>query len=83
MHDLTRERPNMRGSNFNQAGKQYSESETKQLWQQAPKLISTGLGSASRAPKRKPTLTFFSSKCFQIMPFADGLRIAHSFGKLA
>ena len=35
------------------------------------------------APKRKPTLTFFSSECFQIMPFADGLRIAHSFGKLA
>jgi hypothetical protein len=22
-------------------------------------------------------------KCFQIMPFADALRIAHSFGKLA
>src|SRR5207245_2509633 len=61
---------------FNEAGKQYSENETKRLWQQAPRLISAGLGSASRAPKRKPTLTFFSSKCFQIMPFADGLRIA-------
>jgi hypothetical protein len=46
-------------------------------------LSSLQLGSATRAPKRKPTLTFFSSECFQIMPFADRLRIAHSFGKLA
>jgi hypothetical protein len=43
----------------------------------------SGLGDANQAPKRKPTLTFFSSECFQIMPFADGLRIAHSFRKLA
>jgi hypothetical protein len=35
------------------------------------------------APKREPTLAFFSSECFQVMPFADGLRIAHSFGELA
>ena len=68
---------------FNEAGEQYSENETKELWQQAPRLISAGLGSTSRAPKHKPTLTFFSSKCFQIMPFADGLRIAHSFGEFA
>ena len=68
---------------FNEAGQQYPENETKQLWQQASKLISAGLGSANRAPKRKPTLTFFSSKCFQIVPFADGLRIAHSFGEFA
>ena len=40
---------------------EYSENEAKQLWQ-APKLISAALGSASRAPKRKPTLTFLSSK---------------------
>ena len=38
-----------------------------------------GLRGANRAPKRKPTLAFFSSECFQIMPFADGLRIADSF----
>jgi hypothetical protein len=68
---------------FNQAAKQYCEDETKQLWQQASKLISEGLASTGRAPKRKPTLTFFSSKCFQIVPFAYGLRITHSFGKLA
>jgi hypothetical protein len=83
MRDLTREKTEHARVEFNQGGKQYSENETKQLWQQAPTLISAGLGSASRAPKRKPTLTFFSSKCFQIMSFADGLRIAHSFGKLA
>ena len=68
---------------FNEAGKQYSENETKQLGQQAPRLISAGLGSANEAPKRKPTLAFFSSQRFQIMPFADGLRIAHSFGEFA
>ena len=65
------------------AAKRYSENQTKQLRQQAPKLISAELASANEAPKRKPTLTFFSSKCFQIVPFADGLRIAHSFRELA
>jgi len=53
------------------------ERQTKQLWQHAR------LGSANGAPKRKPTLAFFSSKCFRLMPFADDLRIARSFGKLA
>jgi hypothetical protein len=41
------------------------------------------LGGANRAPKRKPTLAFLSSQRFQVMPFADGLRIAHSFGEFA
>jgi hypothetical protein len=40
--DLTRKRSKVRGSDSIRLPKQYSENETKQLWQQAPKLISAG-----------------------------------------
>jgi len=36
-----------------------------------------------RTPNFEPGHTFFSSKRFQVVPFADGLRIAHSFGEFA
>src|ERR1700732_2949119 len=36
-----------------------------------------------RTPNFEPGRTFFSSQRFQVMPFADGLRIAHSFGEFA
>ena len=36
-----------------------------------------------RTPNFEPGHTFFSSQRFQVMPFADGLRIAHSFGEFA
>src|SRR6516164_10957164 len=36
-----------------------------------------------KTPNFEPGQTFFSSQSFQVMPFADGLRIAHSFGEFA
>jgi hypothetical protein len=47
----------------------------------APAAETTETGSL-RTPNFEPGQTFFSSERFQVVPFADGLRIAHSFGKL-
>ena len=55
---------------------EYSKNEAKQLLQNPSKQVQRrGL----RTPNFEPGRTFFSSQRFQVMPFADGLRIAHSF----
>ena len=48
----------------------------------APAAETTETGSL-RTPNFEPGHTFLSSERFQVVPFADGLRIAHSFGEFA
>jgi hypothetical protein len=64
-------------------------SENFQTGRQRAKLSSFGrnhrnrFSAGLRTPNFKPSRTFFLSQCFQVMPFANGLRIAHSFGEFA
>ena len=41
------------------------------------------LSASLRTPNFEPGHTFLASERFQVVPFADGLRIAHSFGEFA
>jgi hypothetical protein len=56
-----------------------SENEAKLRMQNPSKQVQREPSNAEFEPGR----TFFPSQRFQVMPFADGLRIAHSFGEFA
>ena len=64
---------------FNQVAKEHSENKLSSFCGNHRNRFRASL----RTPNLEPGRTFFSSQRFQVMPFADGLRIAHSFREFA